>query len=107
MASPSLTTSVENLADIPGTVAGLSEMVRSRVTVGRVILKHNHTVSRRADRPLRPTPQAAADRSSRQLPVFPEVRDDSTVGSAGGGGLRLVDALASRWGTTATATGKT
>ena len=27
-----------------------------------------HTVSRRADRPLRPTPQAAADRSSRQLP---------------------------------------
>ena len=40
-------------------------------------------------------------------PVFPAVRDDSTVGSAGGGGLRLVDALASRWGTTATATGKT
>ena len=40
-------------------------------------------------------------------PVLPQMQDDSTDASVGGVGLRLVDKVASSWGTTATATGKT
>jgi anti-sigma regulatory factor (Ser/Thr protein kinase) len=40
-------------------------------------------------------------------PVLPQMQDRFTVGRVGGLGLWLVDTLASRWGTTATATGKT
>jgi hypothetical protein len=39
-------------------------------------------------------------------PVLPQIRDGFTAGDVGGYGLRLVDRLASSWGTTATATGK-
>jgi len=40
-------------------------------------------------------------------PVLPQMQDASTEASVGGVGLRLVDKVASSWGTTATATGKT
>ena len=40
-------------------------------------------------------------------PLLPQMQHRSTAERAGGLGLRLVDALASSWGTTATATGKT
>jgi anti-sigma regulatory factor (Ser/Thr protein kinase) len=39
--------------------------------------------------------------------VLPHMQDRFTARRAGGLGLRLVDTLASSWGTTATATGKT
>ena len=40
-------------------------------------------------------------------PVMPHMQDGFTVVRVGGFGLRLVDQVASNWGTTATATGKT
>ena len=39
--------------------------------------------------------------------LLPQMRDRFTAGRVGGLGLRLVDQLASSWGTMATATGKT
>lgn len=40
-------------------------------------------------------------------PMLPQMQDGFTVGRVGGLGLCLVDTLASSWGTTPTATGKT
>ena len=40
-------------------------------------------------------------------PVLPQMQDGFTAGRVGGLGLCLVDTLASSWGMTATATGKT